>query len=108
MAALSSRRFIASSPQKTSRAWRRKAGIERPTRSSCKTRCKEQPQSKGDCARALFPHARVALGTRVRRRSRRATKKPGSGVSPGLVGAALLNTLYLEDSRYASQMKVAA
>src|SRR6516165_7855983 len=30
----------------------------------------------------------------MRRRSRRATKKPGSGVSPGLVGAALVNTLF--------------
>src|SRR5262249_47632428 len=62
IATLSSRPFIASSRQKTSRAWRRKAGIERPTRSSCKTRCKEQPQSKGSCARALLPHAKVELG----------------------------------------------
>src|SRR5262249_21041573 len=105
MATLSSRPFIASSRQKTSRAWRRKAGIERPTRSSCKTRCKEQPQSKGSCARALLPHAKVELGPACGGARGAQQKSPERRIARAR-WRSFGEYAFLEDSRYASQLKM--
>src|SRR5262249_42623641 len=104
-AALLSRPFISLSRQKTRRAWRRKAGIERPTRSSCKTRCKEQPQSKGSCARALLPHAKVALGPACGGARGAQQKSPGAWLARA-ARRSFGEYAFLEDSRYASQVEM--
>jgi hypothetical protein len=69
-----------------------KAGTESATRWSCKTRCKEQPQNK-ETAPTTISHTLGLRSARVHGGCIRTTKKP-ERISPGLLGAALLNTLF--------------
>src|SRR6516162_4401867 len=80
-------------------------GRQRPTRSSCKTRCKEQPQNKGSGARALLPHAKVALGPACGVVASGQQKSPGARFARAR-WRSFGEYAFLEDSRYASQLKM--
>jgi hypothetical protein len=92
MAALLSRPFIASSLQKTSRAWRRQARADRQHVGVAKPIVNNNRKQRTYVGDRLL-HSKVAFGPRAWWLRPDNKKSPGSTSRPGLLGAALLNTL---------------